>query len=196
MISRLILASVLGLVTAPAWADRVDPWCQNLWLSRNTVMDRAGQCFSTTLGQAVFDNSDCIAGERPLSPLDREIVARLQAMEAEFDCAVDTSANRLNPQSLEWRGRLMELWTVPIRADTEHSCGGYTGPSMDLHAGMSTSTSVIGRLESGQNFGFSHDRMPPNWEYITVSDADYNFVAHGWVQGIEMTDDLCTFMAG
>lgn len=191
----MILAAIL-CAASPAMADRDDPWCQQIWLSRNTVMDRAGQCFSTPLGQAVFDNSDCVAGDRPLSPLDQATVSRLRDLEETYDCAVDTSANRLDPSVLEWRARLMELWTIPIRADTEHGCVGYTGPAMDLHAGMSRDTSVIGRLEPGQNFGFSHEPMPGGWEYITVTDADFGRVAHGWVQGIEMNEDVCSLMAG
>ena len=185
--------TILG--AAPALAQN-DAWCQNIWLSRNTVMDRAGQCFGTPLGQAVFDNSNCVPGERPLNPLDAAIVAQLAALEADFNCAVDTSATQLHPDTQRWRTRLAQLWTVPIRADTEHGCGGYLGPALELHAGISSSTSVIGQLEPGQNFSFAHVPMPPNWEYITVSDEDFNFVAHGWVQGIEISDDVCEWSAG
>lgn len=192
---RLALIFLFVLCAAPAMAED-GAWCQNIWLSRNTVMDRAGQCFASPLGQATFDNSDCTPGERPLSPLDAAIVSSLAALEADFGCAVDTSATQLDPDTATWRARLAELWTVPIRADTEHGCGGYLGPVMQLHSGMSTSTSVIGLLEPGQNFSFAHDAMPPNWEYITVSDADYGFVAHGWVQGIEMSEDVCEWVAG
>ena len=189
----VLIATIM--MAMPAAAED-NPWCQQLWLDRNTVMDRAGQCFGSALGQAVFDNSDCTPGQRPLSPLDTAIVTQIQQMEASGNCAVDTSVQRLMPEVLEHRARLLELWTVPIRAETEHFCGGYSGPAIDLHAGISTSTSIIGRLEPGQGFGFSYDPMPPNWEYITVTDADHNRVAHGWAQGLEMRDDLCAFMAG
>ncbi|MEJ6390379.1 DUF4453 domain-containing protein [Gymnodinialimonas ulvae] len=192
---RLALILFPFLYGAPATAQ-TGAWCQEIWLSRNTVMDRAGQCFTTPLGQAIFDNSDCTPGRRPLLPLDAEIVSRLQMLENDFGCAVDISATALDPSTAPWLARLAELWTVPIRADTEHGCGGYRGPVRALHAGMSSSTSVLGQLEPGQNFGFAHVPMPAGWEYITVSDADFNPVAHGWVQGIEMSDEICEWIAG
>jgi hypothetical protein len=193
---RRLALILFSLVCAPPATAQTGPWCQEIWLSRNTVMDRAGQCFTTPLGQAVFDNSDCTPGRRPLLPLDAEIVTRLEVLENDSGCAVDTSAPELDPATATWRARLAELWTIPIRADTEHGCGGYSGPVRELHAGMSRSTGVIGRLEPGQNFGFAHAPMRGGWDYITVSDADFTPVAHGWVQGIEMNEAVCAFMAG
>lgn len=196
MVPTLLVPTLLVLVwAAPATAQN-GAWCQELWLGRNTVMDRAGQCFESPLGQAVFDNSDCRPGTPRLLPLDAAAVARIAALEERSRCAVDVSATALDPMVDAWRNRLGELWTIPIRADSEHGCGGYSGPARDLHAGMSDSTTIIGRLEPGQNFNFSHAPMPAGWEYITVSDADHAPVAHGWVRGIEMTDEVCAFMAG
>ncbi|WP_224816180.1 DUF4453 domain-containing protein [Hasllibacter sp. MH4015] len=192
---RLALLGLLWLIASPAQAQN-DAWCQELWLSRNTVFDRAGQCFASNLGRAVFDNSDCTGPVEALSPLDAEIVRQVIEMEDGAGCNVDTSAHRVNPEVLEFRARLRELWTVPVRADSEHGCGGYRGPVRELHAGISTSTGVIGYLWHGNWFSFVHQPLPPNWEYITVSDGNGERVAHGWVQNLVMSDDTCDFMAG
>ena len=41
------------VVAGPAAADER---CHDLWFARNAIMDRAGYCFGSVLGQAVFDN--------------------------------------------------------------------------------------------------------------------------------------------
>jgi hypothetical protein len=195
MTRRLLICLALLSLPTPAQAQN-DPWCEELWLSRNTVLDRAGQCFDTALGRAVFDNADCSGAEVTLFPLDAEIVRRLEEMEAGAGCAIDTSVTEISPANLATQRRLGELWTVPVRGDSEHGCMGYRGPIRALHAGMSEATTVLGHLEPGQTFGFVHQPMPPDWEYIRVSDEHGVFVTHGWVRGLEMTDELCAFMAG
>ena len=53
---RFVLTFLLSLCVTPAFAlDHCEEW----WFTRNLVFDRAGYCFSSPLGQAVFDNSDC-----------------------------------------------------------------------------------------------------------------------------------------
>ncbi len=131
-----------------------------------------------------------------MTPLDQHIVAEYLDLEEQSGCAVDTSATRLDPIVERWRIDLGELWTIPIRADSEHGCGGYTGPIRELHSGMSNSTTVIGYLRQGDSFGFAHRQMPGGWEYIGVYRPDSEDRAHGWVQGIEMTEDVCEWMAG
>lgn len=195
MMRLCLLCLVLCAVPVLSVAQ-TDGWCEELWLSRNTVMDRAGQCFETPLGRAVFDNSDCTGPAVRLLPLDADIVRRLVEMEAGADCAIDTSVPRLSPVVLPIQRRLGDLWTVPVRADSEHGCAGYMGPDRALHAGISEATTVIGHLEPGQSFSFVHQPMPPDWDYIIVSDEHGVFVTHGWLRGIEMTDDTCRFMAG
>ncbi|MEJ6392762.1 DUF4453 domain-containing protein [Gymnodinialimonas sp. 2305UL16-5] len=186
---------VLGLMLATPVVAQNDLWCQELWLSRNTVLERAGFCFQTPLGQAVFDDFGCIPGPPSLSTTDAEIVQILLGMEEESGCAVDTSATAIDERLHPLAERLTELSTVPIDGYTEHGCGGYLGPARDLHAGVSNEAVVIGRLEPGQNFSFAHAAMPSGWEYITVTQ-DGHRVAHGWVQNIEISDVTCEFIAG
>lgn len=196
MTLRLCVLLCASILASPAAAEN-SPFCQELWLSRNTVMDRAGQCFGTPLGQAVFDNSDCVEGDIRLNPLDAEIVRIAQAIEQWAGCAVDTDAERLNLDVLPFHARLMELFTVPVRIDSEHGCQGYNGPPIPLHAGISTSMTVIGTVQHGHGFSLSHNRLRGGWEYLEVRDSEGAFVAHGWAQGIPSNlDDVCAFSAG
>ncbi|MBY4893745.1 YARHG domain-containing protein [Rhodobacteraceae bacterium N5(2021)] len=93
---RLTSLLALAVVASPVSAQN-SAFCQELWLSRNTIMDRAGQCFGTPLGQAVFDNSDCMEGDIRLTPLDAEIVRMAREAEARARCRVDIGANHLAP---------------------------------------------------------------------------------------------------
>ncbi|GAB5447815.1 DUF4453 domain-containing protein [Gymnodinialimonas sp.] len=193
---RLFLILALVLAASPAAAQN-SAFCQELWLSRNTVMDQAGQCFQTPLGQAVFDNSDCVPGDIRLNPLDAEIVRMAREMEVWAECRVDTNAERLDEGALPFRARLMELLNVPVRGDSEHGCGGYNGLAIALHAGMSNSTTVLGMLEPGQGFSLAHQRMRGGWEYLEVSASDGAPVAHGWTQDAPVNmGDACDFFAG
>lgn len=193
---RIAFALTLAAAASPATAQN-SAFCQELWLSRNTVMDRAGQCFQSPLGRAVFDNSDCTDGDIRLNPLDAELVRLAQEVEAWAECRVDTDTLRLDPGALPFRARLRELFTVPVRGDSEHGCHGYQGPPIALHAGISTSLTVLGTLEAGQTYSLSHRTLRGGWEYLEVSDGQGTPVTHGWTQALpENMGALCDFFAG
>ncbi|ABD56799.1 DUF4453 domain-containing protein [Jannaschia sp. CCS1] len=195
MIRIAVLLALTGF-TGPASAQN-SSFCQELWLSRNTVMDRAGQCFGTPLGQAVFDNSDCVEGGLRLTPMDAEIVRLAQQTEDWANCQVDTQAGQLSGDVEPFRTRLRELVTIPVRGDSEHGCRGYGGPPVALHAGTSPSTTVIGTLVAAQGFSVSHITMRSGWEYLEVYDPDGPVVAHGWTRNdLETMVASCTFFAG
>lgn len=193
---RCLTLAILALA-GPAFAQD-DPFCQELWLSRNTIMDRAGQCFTTPLGEAVFDNSDCVEGETRLNPLDAELVRMAQAIEQWAVCDVDTGTERLDVAVLPFRARLMELFTVPVLSDGEFGCTGYLGEPVPLYAGISINMTVIGMLEPGQTVTMSHNPLRGGWQYLEVSAPNGGAtVAHGWAQGWPGDpDEICTFSAG
>jgi hypothetical protein len=160
-------------------------------------MDRAGQCFGTPLGQAAFDNSDCIEGDIRLNPMDAELVRTAQEIEAWAECAVDTSAERLMVDVLPFRAQLMELFTVPVRTDGEFGCVGYQGPPIPLYTGTSTSMTVIGMIQPNNTITASHASVRGGWDYLEISDSEGAPVAHGWAQGLPGDpDEICTFSAG
>lgn len=195
--SFLIVASLIALTPPPVSAQQDTPFCQEIWLSRNTIMDRAGQCFASPLGRAVFDNSDCVESDIRLNPLDAEIVRVAQEIEAWAGCAVDTDATRLMVEVLPFRARLMELFTVPVRIDSEHGCTGYHGPPITLHTGISTNMTVLGTVGPGQGFSLAHMQVRGGWEYLEVYDADGALLTHGWTQDMPYDfGNYCTFSAG
>ncbi|EBA16598.1 hypothetical protein RSK20926_22774 [Roseobacter sp. SK209-2-6] len=65
VISFVFALSALPLSTTTAFADES---CNDLWFTRNAIINQAGFCFGSNLGQALFDNGDCIAKSVPLSP--------------------------------------------------------------------------------------------------------------------------------
>ncbi|MEL0436252.1 YARHG domain-containing protein [Phycobacter sp. K97] len=68
----------LTLLAGPAAAS---DYCHDLWYTRNAIMDQAGYCFGSVLGQAVFGTGPCIGKSVTLSPQDNRTVARLRAAE-------------------------------------------------------------------------------------------------------------------
>ena len=184
------------LVIAPSARAADDDFCRMLWLSRNIVFDRAGQCFQSALGQSVFDNADCIGTARNLFPFEAEVVRMAQEMEISFDCDVDTANTALGATTTRFLAQLRQLNTPPVRADTEHGCWNYLGPPRALYAGISTDLAQIGTLQTGQNFGFSHLPLRGGWEFISVSNPDGSEAGFGWVTGLEMSFDTCEQIAG
>ncbi|MCK5500992.1 MAG: YARHG domain-containing protein, partial [Tritonibacter mobilis] len=68
-----LIVPLLALAAAtPAVAG---DYCADLWFTRNAIIDRAGYCFGSTLGQRLFDNGDCIAKSVSLSDADKAKVA-------------------------------------------------------------------------------------------------------------------------
>ena len=189
MIRYLLTFSCLAL---PANAQ-TSAFCQEVWLSRSTILDRAGQCFGTPLGQAVFDNSNCIGEEVRLNPLDADQVRVAQEIEAWAECEVDTNIDHLLPNVLPFHARLRDLFTVPVRNSGEVECTGYLGQPLSLHTGTSTSMTEIGTAQPSQTLVLSHQPVRGGWQYLEVLDTSGADIAHGWAQGLP--EDLETVCA-
>ena len=87
---RLIAALTLAigsLVALPSVAMAAS--CYDLWYARNAIYDDNGYCFSTDLGQEVFDNSDCWTKHPHLSKKEQAEVADIQALEKAKHCHVN-----------------------------------------------------------------------------------------------------------
>lgn len=63
--------------------------CYDLWYERNAVYNAYGYCFTTSLGQRVFDNSDCTTSSPNLSRVDKRYVERIQREERRRGCRVN-----------------------------------------------------------------------------------------------------------
>ncbi len=187
-LTLILLLTSLSLLPSGAAADE---YCEDLWYTRNAVMDRAGYCFGSKLGQVIFDNSDCLGKTVSLSADDQEMVAELQTLEREGDCRVDTSKNQLSLKDLEHR---QVLWVLPIRDLSESACIGWLGEQAGLRAGPTLDAPIIGRLAPGDTIGYSY--LPhANWDYIQVFDSNWNYKSAGW-SDLRITPKTCRQIAG
>lgn len=186
------LAALIALLATPAWAG--GDYCSDYWFVRNQVFDRAGYCFQSTLGQAIFDNSDCVPGEVELRPADQALVNEIREIEARLGCRVDTGRASLPILLIGLRLRLEDL-----AARDEHSgsaCFGYKGAPFTLHAGHRADAQVLGTVQPGDDlfFRYSTPQAPAGWDYVEVEHGG-SPKGLGWFS-IPFSADLCTQVAG
>lgn len=180
----LIVLTMAG----PAAADG----CDDLWFTRNLIMDRAGYCFGSTLGQAVFDNSDCIGKSVQVAPIDSQLVARIQNLEKVHGCRVNTSGTHLDLPDSFVRRQLIDL---PVRDEFESACLGWLGQVVPLRSGTSTLAPVIGQILPGQTVSYGHYPVG-NWSYVTVSNRGaWQPVGGGWLD-LGTYGEQCEQVAG
>jgi Domain of unknown function (DUF4453)/YARHG domain len=184
-------ATLLALTIAvPAFGDDI---CDDLWLSRNQLFDRAGYCFSSPLGQAVFDNSDCTGTEVTLDRDSAALLAHIRAMEAEFGCAVNSSRRWLDVDNL---GLRLALEVVVARSEFASGCLGWMGAPLALHAGPRAASPLLGRVTRGDDIVWEYEtvRWPEGWSFVTTY-RDGVQTGLGWVAG-DIDQALCSGLAG
>ena len=185
---RLVL--LLALLATPAMADDV---CEDLWFTRNLIMDRAGYCFGSALGQAVFDNSDCIGKSVSVGAADQRLVNEIRAQEKVLECRVNTGRTRLGLADIETRRKLVNL---PVRDEFESSCIHWLLDRAPLYAGHDEGTPIVGRVEPGDNIMWSHISAVEGWDYVTITGPDWGAVkSAGWLPSPKDTS-ACRQWAG
>ena len=178
---RALAPAILMTLPLSAWAD---PYCADLWFTRNALLDRAGQCFDTTLGRTLFDNAECVGAADPDVATARD-VTEIAAWETRAGCAVDTGLRTLDLPDLSFRQRMRDL---PLRDETESACLGWRGPRVLLHSGWDRNARITGSIEAGDHVLSSHMSAPsaagPGWSYVTVTrpGGDGGILAAGWTQ--------------
>ncbi|MEX0316748.1 MAG: DUF4453 domain-containing protein [Ruegeria sp.] len=179
----------LLLSTSPAWAG--GDGCHDLWFTRNLIMDRAGYCFGSALGQAAFDNSDCIGKSVSLDPASAQMVDQIRGMERFHGCTVDTGQVWLDLDDVFIRRQLTDL---PIREEFESACIGWLGPVTILYSGHSPGAVPVGQIQPGDTLSYSH--LPVgNWTYLTVRGPDWQIKGGGWLD-TAATPEQCREVAG
>lgn len=181
---RLLSAVFLILTPLSAVADAL---CDELWLSRNMVFDRAGHCFGSDLGKAVFDNSDCTTSSPKLDAAGELIVAQAREVEAEFSCNIDTSRMTLDVDQVDQR---RGLYDIPVRTGYESACLGYKGPALLLTAGRHPDTAIFGEIMPGMDILFAHHQAD-GMDFIVLENGGM-----GWIGTSLISPDVCTAMAG
>ena len=186
---------LLLAMAAPGVASASD-FCDDLWFTRNLVMDRAGYCFGSALGQAVFDNSNCTGKDVSLSPRDQAVVREVQRIEKQQGCSVDTSRRSLALDDIAFRRRLVDLPIID-ELGLGSGCLGWRGGRQPLYAGHSADTQVLGWIEPGQYVGYFYgsEDSPDDWFYVVVKTVNWErFVAAGWAR--TTSDEECDGWAG
>lgn len=192
---RLIMTALCaGAISAatPALAEEI---CEDLWLTRNSIMDRAGACFSSTLGKSLFDNAGCSRENVTLSAADQRQIKAINRYERELNCAVDTSKTSFKQlPSAEVTIRLT-LADFPVRSEFESSCSGWKDGKTPLYAGLPPATGVVGHVENGDFVLFEHE-MNVTDAFVTVFGPDDAFKAAGWMRMKSVTSKSCKVWAG
>jgi hypothetical protein len=182
---RILAFSILA---APAAAQ---DWCDDLWFTRNLVMDRAGYCFGTPLGQSVFDNADCTGQSVALAPDESRLVNRILEAEERAACSVDTSRRSVDLEDAAIRRRLTDL---PVRDQAESACIGWQGPEAAVRAGHDAAAAVTARIEPGDVVLYRH--VPEgDWSYVTIATQDFRTKGGGWLDG-SRAEPACFEIAG
>jgi hypothetical protein len=180
------LVVVLSLLWAGA-AQAVEI-CDELWFTRNLVFDHAGQCFQSPLGQAIFDNSDCLVGNAEPDPSEAEIVALVRTMEAEWGCDVDTTRTSLRIPNIAQRMAMIDL---PVADGFESMCIGYRGPATELYTGRHASAPVSGVIQPGDDLTYVFIPMH-GWTFFDLGRNG----EMGWGAIRELSDLKCDSFAG
>ena len=173
MRSLVFVLAILG--ASPALADP----CDDLWFSRNLIMDRAGYCFGTALGRAVFDNAGCAGKSVSIGRDAQDFVDTLREQERTLRCKVDTGRRRLDLDDLAFRWRLDDL---PVADQLESGCIGWQEAATTLWSGRGPDARAIGRIEPGDNLLYRHLSVD-GWDYVTVHGPQMGPVkSAGWLR--------------
>ncbi len=184
---------ILALLILAATPLRADPLCDDWWFTRNLVYNQNGYCFSTPLGQALFDNSDCIGTEVTLSATDQEIVAEARRMEEQFNCAVDTGATTLDIPNLPlW----LRLEQSVVHEEFASGCLGWQGEDIPLYAGPREGAEQIATIRFGDDIVGEYKDIgaPPGWGFVTLYRGQ-DQIGLGW-SNARLNHDLCSRTAG
>lgn len=189
MATRTALA-IAAAAFAPGWAQA---WlCEEYWYLRNLIADRAGFCFSSPLGQAVFDNTDCTTTEPLLSAPDRARMETFRQLEEIEGCAVDTSRSQLDhPSPLDWS----VIETLPIPTGFESGCVGYRYAPFPLRTNPDPDAAIVGEVRRGDSIGFNHE-FEDGWMFV-VTDAPTGYMGWAPMDAMPLDDQAaCRFWAG
>ena len=183
-------------VSSPVFADIEDP-CADLWFSRNAMMDAAGYCFSTPLGQAIFDNSDCTTKQPKLAPQIKTQVAVIRKLENidpdEFysACNIDTSQRWLDLPDLELR---KQLDFQPAADGSVAMCIGYQDREQTLFSAPWETARKTGTIQQGDNVMMGHLDWN-GWSYGAIWRDDRP-IAVGWYHAPIADVNQCEGFAG
>ena len=159
-----------------------------MWFTRNLIIDRAGYCFGSALGRAVFDNSDCTGRNLILPP---DVLALVEAiLDREGNCMVDTTATTLDMRDVEWRKRMIDL---PMPVGEESTCIGWLKDPFPLRRARSEDAPKSVMVQPGDTLLFQFEDVDA-WSFVELS-RDGAEVGVGWAVLPDLGED-CEMIAG
>lgn len=186
---KLFLPPLIALVTLIAPPAVADP-CNDLWFTRNLIMDRAGYCFGSPLGKATFDNAGCAGKSVELTRSEQKLVDQIRRTEKELSCKVDTKASRLSFGDKKWRWMMRDL---PVASEFESGCFGWLDPETPLYVARSRNAPVASTIRRGDNLLYSHEHVD-DWDYVLILRND-EVIGAGWL-GDKTNEKSCEGWAG
>lgn len=192
--ARAALLILALLMSQPARADVWDygqAECNQLWFMRNLIMDRAGYCFGSVLGQALFDNGNCLGQEVRPGAREAAQVGKIARLEAQIGCRVDTTRRNLD---LHGMAALRRLGDMPLPDNGGSACT-WAGAATQLADGYSGAARAIGRLERGDRIELGS--LPEDgWLALHVAKPGGGLVI-GWAPSAVLNlKQNCTDWAG
>ena len=168
--------------------------CSDLWFSRNLVFDQVGYCFSSSLGQAVFDNADCTTRSPVLDPEAQAFVAWVKKIENLEECRVDTARDWLDIPLVEMRRQLRDRVAM---SPFQSACIGWRGATVALRSGHSEGDDVIGYVRFGDTIQWEYESpiTPSGWAFLTAKRRDGTTLAIGWSNAY-IDPQYCDSLAG
>lgn len=182
--------------TQTAWADIENP-CADLWFSRNAMLDRAGYCFSSTLGKALFDNSDCTTKQPQVPDRTAAQIALIRQLEQGnsdgfYDkCHIDTSLATLD---LPDQGLRKQLEFQPATDGGTGICFGYQGEEQPVYAAPWETATKLGMIRQGDDVTLAHLDWN-GWSFSTISNNGRARVM-GWYRTPISDGRQCRAFAG
>ncbi len=173
--------------------------CESLWVERNQILNVAGYCFDTALGQAVFDNADCIPGQPALPEAALNRISRLQQAEERRSCEVNTGRGQITVNGRygplrfgnggltlgRWAAALQQLDVFPQSTGRVRSCT-VSGLSANgdgflaLRSGPDVRYPQIGQLINGERVS-STSACLGRWCFAdTVQSGNRKERRNGW----------------
>jgi len=184
---HLLLPALALLLAGPATAGE---HCDEYWFTRNALFARAGYCFSSPLGQAVFGNEGCTTKSPKLGTAEAAKVKHILELEALDACAINTKRTSLEIRGLEMRKRMKVL---PVRDVGGSACIGWKGPPVTLRNAPSTSAEAVGEIGLGDQINFEFEREG-SWDFVFIYSG-LQLVSSGWTN-MTWSPDACESVAG
>ncbi|MEP4197149.1 MAG: YARHG domain-containing protein [Aliishimia sp.] len=186
--ARGILTTLVLLCAGPALAR---DYCDEMWFTRNLIFDKAGYCFGSALGQAVFDNTDCTTKAPNLTADEKRAISDIKSEETRVECKINSKTIRaLDIPNIDFR---KSVHPIPIPDAHGFGCFGWKGVPFSLYRGTDTSGPAVAQVLAGDDIFFFH-WSKTNWVFLTIKRDETEF--QGWAKPLPTNETTCTKMAG